>query len=316
MNSAPVRLQVSGRAPDEKTTQDWLQRTAHPVLQALRELTNGLAQNTVQTVTTTTQLDPRTDVVLADASAGPITVTPPTAALWERRIIVIKTDASVNAVTVVGINTATLTTQYAGAEMVCDGGTFYAVEFGGVPSLGPDVTGAPDNNTVVAFQHRAFASTAPAKYQLIRSPDGATWAPSYEGFPAASGLLTYSLTAGNVDLLVFTVPASPTGSGRFVIQRAYARVNAAIVGTGTVAVRVGTSAGDNSIGSDQTASSATTAGTIFSGLAIASRGSAVLVANSYEASLAAGATIYARAATTGTISAGSCDIYIYGAFLP
>lgn len=185
-----------------------------------------------------------------------------------------------------------------------------------LPVLGPDVIGTLDANKVVQFQNRAFAATAPAIYQLIRSSDGATWAPSYEGFPEASGLLTFPLAAGSADLLIFTVPASPTGSGRFVIQRAYARVHTAITGTGTVAVRIGTSVGDNSIGSDQTVSSATAAGTIFSGLTIASRGSAILVANSYEASLAAGATIYARATTTGTISAGSCDVYVYGAFLP
>jgi hypothetical protein len=225
-----------------------------------------------------------------DASAGPVTLTPPTAALWERRIVVIKTDASANAVTVVAVNTAILSLQYDACELICDGTVYY-------------------------FTATTFNLPPPEQFKVLGSADGLVWSPRFEGQPVASGILTYP-AAGNNDLLVFTVPASPTGPGRFILQRAYARAREVLVGAGSIAVRIGTSAGDDSIGTDQTVTSARAVGTIFSGQAIASRGSAVLVANSYEAALAAGATIYARATPTGAVAGGSCEIDIYGAFLP
>jgi hypothetical protein len=83
-----------------------------------------------------------------------------------------------------------------------------------------------------------------------------------------------------------------------------------------VLVRVGTTLGGNDIGTDQLVDKTTPVGTIFSGLSIATRGSAMLVANGYELAMAAGAKIYARAATTGTITAGAATLYVYGAFHP
>jgi hypothetical protein len=179
------------------------------------------------------------------------------------------------------------------------------------------VTGAIGANTVVRLQGRALASTAPAIYQLIRSLDGLTWTPAYEGYPEAAGSVTFSLGAGSVDAVCFTVPASPTGIGRFVLQRVLVRLTTALGGadTGTVNVRVGSTVGGNEFNTDQPVVAATPVGTILT-LSAATRGSAMLVANLYEASLAAGATVNLRATTTGTITAGSAMANVYGAFLP
>lgn len=316
MNSPPLKQAVSTRTPEQDTFLDWLQRTAHPVLSGVRDLVNALAQAKVQALTSSTTLDSRTDVALVNASSGPVTVTLAAPALWERRVIIIKTDATANAVTISGVVTAlALSVQYAAAEVASDGDFYYPV--GASAALAGDVTGAIGANTVVRLQNRAMASTAPAIYQLIRSLDGLTWTPAYEGYPEASASVTFSLSAGSVDAVVFTVPASPTGPGRFVLQRVLVRLTTAlgVADTGTVAVRVGSTVGGNEFNTDQPVAAATTAGTILT-LSAATRGASLLVANLYEASLAAGATVNLRATTTGTITAGSATCYVYGAFLP
>jgi hypothetical protein len=316
MNSPPIKQAVSTRTPEETTYLDWLQRTCHPVLLGARNLVNALAQASVESLVASATLDPKTDVALVSAALGPVTVTLAPAQLWERRVIIIKTDATANAVTISGVVTAlALSVQYAAAEVASDGDFYYPV--GASAALAGDVTGAIWANTVVKLQNRALVSTAPAIYQLIRSLDGSTWAPAYEGYPEASGSVTFSLGAGSVDAVAFTVPASPTGIGRFVLQRVLVRLTTALGGadTGTVAVRVGSTVGGNEFNTDQTVNNATPAGTILT-LSAATRGASILVANLYEASLAAGATVNLRATTTGTITAGSATAYVYGAFLP
>lgn len=299
---------------------DWLQRTGHPVLRETRDIVEAITQNRVQNVTAsgTTAINPDADLVLVDATAGFIVLGPPTAALWEKRIVIIKTDASANSVAIASTPAIALTARYQSVELTCDGTRYYAVRASETTTLLGDVTGAASANTVVALQNRSLASAAPVQYQLIRSLDGSTWQPAYEGYPEAGVLTTFSLTAGNVDTTLFTVPAAPSGSGRFLLQRVHVRLTTALGGgdTGTVAVRVGTSVGGNDIGTDQTVNNASTVGTIFSGLSIATRGTAMLVANGYEAPLSAGTVISLRAATTGTISSGSCTGYVYGMFLP
>lgn len=319
-NRPPLKPTVSTRSPEKDTALDWLQRTGHPVLKGVRELANALSEAKVEALSATATLQPSTDVALVDASAGPVTIGLAAPALWERRVLIVKTDASANVVTISGaVSALTLTTQYASAEVASDGAFYYPVASAAV--LAGDVTGAIGANTVVKLQNRALASTAPVIYQLIRSLDGLTWAPAYEGYPEATALTTFSLTPGGVvDTVGFTVPAVPTGPGRFVGQRAYLRLEQALGGadTGTVAVRVGTTVGGNDLLTDQTITNASTVGTVFSGLSAATRGTSVLVANLYEFSLAAGATINVRATTSGagTITQGSCRLYTYGAFLP
>lgn len=164
MNSPPIKQAVSTRTPEETTYLDWLQRTAHPVLAGLRALTNELSQNKIQTVTSSTTLELQTDVILVDATSGPVTITPPTAALWERRIIVIKTDASANAVTVVGVNTGTLSSQYSGAEMICDGTIYYVLTFGS--AVAADITIGP---FTISTDQTSYAPTgwSGARYVLL-----------------------------------------------------------------------------------------------------------------------------------------------------
>ncbi len=301
------------------------QKLVLPVVLAIRDRVNKLT-GAVFSVTESSAVPVKYGLILADASNGAIVLQLRPPAESSRGYEIVKVDGTANPVTIQvvdgslisGSASFQLVAQWDGVGLASDKSKYVVVT--GPPAqaavLGPDVTGSLDDNTVVQLQRRPLASTGPVAYQLIRSIDAATWLPSYEGYPVAKGTVVFSLAAGNVDQLIWTVPASPSGSGRFMVQRAYARMSVAIVGTGTVAVRIGTSAGDNSIGVDQTVSSATAVGVIFSGQAVSSRGSALLVANSYEGVLAAGATIYARAATTGTISAGACEIDIYGAFLP
>lgn len=237
----------------------------------------------------------------------------------------VKNTSSANTVTIVTqsgtlIDTASSLTLSAGAFawVYSNGQTWRQALTSGTITLAGDVTGPAGSNTVVKLQNRSLAATAPAVYQLLRSLDGSTWQPSYEGYPEASAVTTFSLSAGNVDTVVFTVPASPTGNGRFVLQRVHVRLTTAlgVADTGTVAVRVGTSVGGNDIATDQTINNASAVGIVFSGLSIATRGSAMLAANGYELSMAAGATVNVRATTTGTITAGACTAYVYGAFLP
>jgi hypothetical protein len=197
VNAPPVTLTVSGRAPDEKTLLDWSQRTAHPVLRALRELTNNLAQNQVQSVTASTTLDLRTDVVLADASAGPLIITPPTASLWERRIIVVKTDASANAVTVQGVNVGVLSSQYSGAEMVCDGTLFYVFTFGG--SVAADVTIGP---FVVATDQVDYSPVgwSGARYVLLSPSAQSVAIASFDGNVSVKRKTIINVATGDFDL--------------------------------------------------------------------------------------------------------------------
>lgn len=185
--------------------------------------------------------------------------------------------------------------------------------------LSGDVTGPGLDNTVTAIQGRPVSPAAPAKYAVLGSQDGTSWTPRAEGMPSAPDVtLTFPLAAGSADATVFTVPATPTGAGRFTLQRVEVRLSTALGAsdTGTVAVRVGTTLGGNDIGTDQTITNATAQGVIFSGLSIATRGSAMLVANGYELSMAAGAQIFMRATTTGTITKGACTAYVYGAWHP
>lgn len=162
---------------------------------------------------------------------------------------------------------------------------------------------------------RAFQFFFAASSEWQKGPSGSR----AEGYPSgAPVVLTFPLTAGSADALVFTVPAAPPGAGRFTLQRVEVRLSTAlgVSDTGSVLVRVGTTSGGNDIGTDQMVDKTTPAGLIFSGLSIATRGSAMLVANGYELSMAAGAQIFARATTTGTITKGDCTLYVYGAFHP
>jgi hypothetical protein len=133
--------------------------------------------------------------------------------------------------------------------------------------------------------------------------------------------ITFSLTAGGiVDVLVYTVPETDETTGHhvtFVLSRNPVWVTRRLgtADTGTVAIRLGSSLGGNDIMTDQTVAAATTL-TIVGGLSRASRGSAMLVANMYEAGLDPGAQVWMRATTTGTITQGAALTELFGYFQP
>jgi hypothetical protein len=163
----------------------------------------------------------------------------------------------------------------------------------------------------------------------VQGAQGLTGAQGAQGFQGNQGFqganeqpivgattLTFSSTAGSVDVTAYTVPASPSGNVRFVVTHVLVRLDVAITGGGSVVVRAGTTTGGNDLLVDSASwTSGTAAGTTV-GLSIADLGTAFLAANGYEAALAASATVKARATTTGTISGGSAKVYVYGYVLP
>jgi hypothetical protein len=133
--------------------------------------------------------------------------------------------------------------------------------------------------------------------------------------PVATVASTFSTTAGNVDATVYTIPASPSGAGRFVLSVPRVRLNTAIVGTGNVTVTVGIAAGGTEYVLAVVLNNATAVG-IVAGLALSTYGTALLIGNGYQVDLAAGATITVRWATAGTISAGAGEVAVFGQTIP
>ena len=114
-------------------------------------------------------------------------------------------------------------------------------------------------------------------------------------------------SSGNADGTAFTVPASPSGAGRFVLSRVVVRLSTALTGSGSVAVTVGATAGGQEFVTSQTVNSSSSVGVI-AGLNISTLGASMLATQGYEAVLAAGATVVVRCATTGTVSAGAIKV--------
>lgn len=96
--------------------------------QAINQLVNRSA--TIRTISGAATLDSRDDIILANAAAGPITVTLPKAGAFKgRQFIIKKVDASANAVTVDGNGAETIdgaatqaiSTQWEALLIVSDG---------------------------------------------------------------------------------------------------------------------------------------------------------------------------------------------------
>lgn len=134
--------------------------------------------------------------------------------------------------------------------------------------------------------------------------------------PVGFAAVIFPTTAGTADATGFVVPASPTGNGRFLLTLSLPRVITAIVGTGTVNLRVGITTGGQEIVTDQAITSATAVGTIVGGQSLATLGASMLAANAYTLALNAGDSVKIRATTTGTLSAGAATLYVYGVYLP
>lgn len=160
--------------------------------------------------------------------------------------------------------------------------------------------------------------------QGAQGASGGAGAQGNQGFQGVTGASTqpvqstacaFSASIGNQDTVAYTVPASPTGAGRFVLTHIVIRLTTAITGSGTVTVRCGTTVGGNDILVDAAWTSATAVGTQI-GISIADLGTGMLAANGYELALAASATVNVRAATSSaTISSGAATAYLYGYFI-
>lgn len=135
--------------------------------------------------------------------------------------------------------------------------------------------------------------------------------------PIASIVLTFSIANGTADVTAYTVPASPSGTNRFVATFMVIRLSTAITGAGNVVVRAGTTTGGNDLLTDSAAwTNATAVGTAI-GLSIADLGTAFPASAGYTAALAAAATLKARATTAGGgVTAGAATVYVYGFALP
>ena len=128
MNPGVIRVQIgiSTRPVPEGGADERLNFEVLPVVRAMRESVNQLSGE-LATVTTSGTLNDTIGWLLVDATAGPITVTLPLASAVYRPIVVMKVDASANAVTVQGqspstVNGGTLSigTQYAGRMIMSD----------------------------------------------------------------------------------------------------------------------------------------------------------------------------------------------------
>jgi len=185
---------------------DWLQRTAHPVLRETREIVEAITQNRVQTVTAVglTTISPDSDLILADATAGTVVLAFPTAALWEKRITVIKTDVSANAVILASTPSTALTVQYQAIEVVCDGTNYRAVcAASSAVTLAGDVTGVYSDNTVSFIQNVPvdMVTTPPVEGARIIYHNGAI-------VPAAVKINPIDNRLGNAGLWSFDLSPS------------------------------------------------------------------------------------------------------------
>lgn len=168
MNAPPLKKTVSSRVPDKDTWQDWLLRTCHPVLKGARDLVNSLSQNSVELISASKRLLPTTDLAVVDASGGPVTVALSPAMVWERRVVVVKSDASANPVTISGAAaTLSVTAQFGSAEVTCDGTNYYPM----TSAISPGVEGQ------VYYTHNGVAQFGYAPWQLITTSANVT-APS------------------------------------------------------------------------------------------------------------------------------------------
>lgn len=213
-NRAPPRTKVSTRLPSKETMTDWAHRTVHPTILGTQDIVEAIVQNRVVDISTsgTTTISPDEDLALVDATSGNVTIGFPTAALWEKRITIVKTDATSNTVTVPSTPPVVLNTQYQAVEVVCDGTTYYAVS--GVITLSGDVTGLSSANTVSKLQGTLLSASgghAPTTGQVLMY-DGTQWLPVSRNIVALDN--TYSPVANwSFNIAPATTVSDLSGNG-------------------------------------------------------------------------------------------------------
>lgn len=121
-----------------------------------------------------------------------------------------------------------------------------------------------------------------------------------QGLAVAETTVTLPASS-SADTVIYTVPSTPSGAGRLLVTAILIRVDTALVGTGNVVIRMGTSVGGNELLLDNTIDSSDTVGSIV-GRALADYGGSVPAAQAYTALLDAGNTVNLRATATGTIN--------------
>lgn len=114
------------------------------------------------------------------------------------------------------------------------------------------------------------------------------------------------ITTTNDVVTVYTLPATPTGSGRWVLSRALLRVKVVPTGTGTPSntFRLGSTSGGQEVLLDVVVDDTAALGAIVAGEALLSLGSDMLAANGFEAVYAAGQVFYLKRTKGGTTVTG------------
>lgn len=146
----------------------------------------------------------------------------------------------------------------------------------------------------------------------LAGPTGATGA-AFEVTASSGVTCTAGTSVGNVDTLLYTVPASPSGNGRFNLSGLALRLGTALVGSGNVVLTAGTTQGGTDLILAQTVTSATAVGGSPFGLPFVQLGATFDQASGDNAYLAAGTPIWVRLATSGTVTTGPVfSGHVYG----
>lgn len=129
MNQAPIETGLSTKQPDEKSLLGQIRKELWPVAQQLLRTLNSALKVGPLTVTSSTELDGVNDLILADATAGNLTLALPDAETWMKRITVIKVDGTANTVTLstVASGNPVLAAQWDVTTVTQDGTSFYEI---------------------------------------------------------------------------------------------------------------------------------------------------------------------------------------------
>ncbi len=171
-----TQFTVSGQSTDWKdpdAARVYIERIMEPVFKRVRNTVNQLARDWIH-VTASQLIDAKFGLVLVDATAGAVTLTIPAPEDMFHPIVVVKTDASGNSVTVQardgalinGAATDTITSRWDIAAYEGDEDQYVKVSTGNI-ALGGDVTGSASANTVSKLQTILLTIGAPATGDVL-----------------------------------------------------------------------------------------------------------------------------------------------------
>ena len=122
------------------------------------------------------------------------------------------------------------------------------------------------------------------------------------------------ITTTNDVQTVYTLPATPTGSSRWVLREALLRVKTVPTGTGTPSntFRLGSTSGGQEVLLDVVVNDSSALGSIAAGSALLSLGTDMVAANGFEAVYAAGQAFYLKRTKGGTtVTGGTVTVDLY-----